>query len=190
MRKLIFVTGNHNKLADMRRMMSNFEIDHVEFEVPEIQSIDPVEVAKYKIKYAYEQIKKPCFVIDAGVNIEVLNGFPGAFVKPFYKCLGIDGIANLIKKMGNGKCIHRIVLAYYNGKTTKIFETEVKGEFLTKSRGKNGYDWDPLFLPLGYKKTNAEMEPEEKAKMFENNGVVKQFIEYLEFDRVGESKLK
>jgi len=38
----------------------------------------------------------------------------------------------------------------------------VDGSISTKKRGKNGFGYDPIFIPHGYKKTFGEMEPKLK----------------------------
>lgn len=64
---LTFVTQNKNKLADAQQLLPDFTIEHIDFEVPEIQSLDPREIVSHKLVYAYEKIQKPCFVMDASL---------------------------------------------------------------------------------------------------------------------------
>jgi inosine/xanthosine triphosphate pyrophosphatase family protein len=44
MPKLVFVTQNLNKISDAQRLFPDIEIDHINFDVPEIQSLDTREI--------------------------------------------------------------------------------------------------------------------------------------------------
>ena len=85
MKKLTFVTQNQNKLADAQKLLPEFEIEHVDFDVPETQSLDPKEIIKQKLEYAYGKIQRPCFVMDASLSLDCLNGFPGPFIKWWFE---------------------------------------------------------------------------------------------------------
>lgn len=161
--KLVFVTQNPNKVADAKKLMPGFDIDHIDFEVPEIQSMDPREITEYKIKFAYERVQKPCFVMDASLFLDCLNGFPGPFIKWYYKnTVGAEKtcqIANLFKQPG---CKWTTVLGYYDGQDTHFLQEDVKGKVPPTPVGTNGYDWDVIFIPEGEKRTFAQMTFEEK----------------------------
>ena len=54
-----------------------------------------------------------------------------------------------------------------------------EGEILTKKRGANGFGYDPIFLPKGYKKSFGEMNLIEKNKIAHRSKAVKKLIDYL-----------
>ena len=160
---IVFVTQNQNKVEDAKKLMPGVEINHIDFEVPEIQSMDPRQIAEYKIKFAYEKVQKPCFVMDASLFLDCLNGFPGPFIKWYYKnTVGAEktcAIANLFQEPG---CQWTTVLGYYDGQETHFLEETVRGNVPPKPIGENGYDWDIIFIPEGETRTFAEMTFEEK----------------------------
>lgn len=60
-----------NKLEDARKLLPSFNLKHIDFDVPEIQSLDSREIAKYKLEYAYEKVKESTYEVwrDAlGIN--------------------------------------------------------------------------------------------------------------------------
>lgn len=163
MKKLVFVTQNQNKLSDAQKLLPDFEIEHIDFEVPEIQSLDPKEIVKHKLEYAYGKVRKPCFVMDASLFLDCLNGFPGPFIKWWFeKTVGEEKtckIANVFEERG---CQWTTVLGYFDGKTTHFLEETVKGTLPEEPKGSNGYHWDTIFIPEGETRTLAEMTFEEK----------------------------
>ena len=64
-------------------------------------------------------------------------------------------------------------IAYYDGKTLKVFESSLEGEIVESPRGESDFGWNPVFMPEGYDKTVAEMTEAEfevyykKVKPFE-----------------------
>jgi inosine/xanthosine triphosphate pyrophosphatase family protein len=56
------------------------KVVQVPLDIPEPRSDDVEEIAKEKVRYAFNEIGKPCVALDAGFYIGSLNGFPKAFV--------------------------------------------------------------------------------------------------------------
>lgn len=163
MKKLTFVTQNKNKLADAQKLLLEFEIEHVDFEVPEIQSLNPKEIAEKKLEYAYGKVKQPCFVMDAALSFDCLNGFPGPFIKWWFeKTVGAEKTCQIAKLFGEFGCQWTTILGYFDGQDTHFLEETIKGTLPTEPRGTNGYHWDTIFIPEGETRTFAEMTFEEK----------------------------
>ena len=60
----------------------------------------------------------------------------------------------------NAKFISSLTIQWPDGK--KITETGIIEGRITDIRGKNGFGYDPIFIPSGYSKTFAEMDYKEK----------------------------
>ena len=185
MKTLIFVTQNKNKLEIANKLLPDFDIQNVDFEVPEIQSLDPKEIISYKLKYAYEKLQKPCYVIDDSLFFDCLNNFPGPFIKWYYdKTVGAEKtckIANLFNEYG---CRWVSILGYYDGKECHYFEEIVEGEIPTEPRGNNGFSWDPIFIPKGEKETFAEMSFEKKHTFTTSSKLYNRFREFLKSQKL------
>ena len=108
---------------------------------------------------------------DSGLEVDALNGEPGIFSSRFAKDLGgfenaMRKILEKIKKINKGskaQFISSLTIQWPDGK--KITETGVIKGSLTDIRGKNGFGYDPIFVPEGYSKTFAEMNYKEKLKI-------------------------
>lgn len=180
MKTIVFVTQNLNKVEDAKKLLPEFEIEHIDFEVPEIQSLDPREITEYKIKYAYEKVQKPCFVMDASLFLDCLNKFPGPFIKWYFKyTVGAEKTCQIAKLFSQYGCRWTTVLAYYDGKETHYLEETVNGKIPEEPRGTNGYEWDVIFVPEGENRTFAEMTFEEKQSYAVTKKLMKRFEELL-----------
>jgi len=60
-----------------------------------------------------------------------------------------------------------------------FFEGIVKGKIIKNLRGKQGFGYDPIFVPDGYSKTFAEMDMKEKNKLSHRAIAVKSMIEFI-----------
>ena len=108
---------------------------------------------------------------DSGLEVDALNGEPGIFSSRFAEDLGgfenaMKKILEKIKKINKGskaQFISSLTIQWPNGK--KITETGIIKGSLTDIRGKNGFGYDPIFVPEGYSKTFAEMNYKEKLKI-------------------------
>ncbi len=162
MKKIIFGTTNAGKLAEASSIL-NFEVEGVNIEIDEVQTLDKKEVAAKKAKAYYPQLKKPLFIEDVSLEIDYLKGLPGTYIDAFVKTLGPKGIVDIIKSQ-NRLAKATTTLVYIWGKDKyKIFQGETIGSIAKKPKGK-GFGWDPIFIPKGSMKTFGEMNMEEKNK--------------------------
>lgn len=172
MKKIYYVTENEMKIAVARNSLEphGFEVEQIKMETPEIQDINPSEVAKYSAKYAAEKLGKPVIKCDAGFSIEVLNGFPGAFLKYFNQCLSAEKICHLYQAESNRRANFIDALAYCEpGKEPVCFVSNTYGTMIDEPRGKSKYAIEPIFVPQGYQKTLAEMTKEDVVDLWSNS---------------------
>ena len=55
----------------------------------------------------------------------------------------------------------------------------VKGEILKEKTGKGGFGYDPIFRPIGYKESFAEMSIAQKNEISHRGLAVKKLITFL-----------
>lgn len=156
---MIFITGNEEKLREFEEILGR-KLGNAKLDLEEIQSIDVEEVAEFKAKRAYEILKEPVIVEDTGLYLDRYNGLPGAFIKLVLQKLSNQEFCDAID--GNRKGVVKTCIVFFDGKDSKIFIGETRGEIASSPRGDKGWGWDNFFIPEGGDKTFAEMEPEEK----------------------------
>lgn len=183
--EIVFVTTNKGKVASAQRQLTDIKLEIFDYDLIEPRSDDVREIAEYKVREAYEVIKKPCIALDAGFFIEELNGFPRAFVNFALDTLGIEGILKQMHGIENRKCAFKECLAYYDGQNILYFDGNHEGKLSTAIRG-NDTDkkWSDLwyiFIPYGYDKTLAEMSDEERnnrIRCSQNTSAMEEFVDY------------
>ena len=165
---LIYATTNKHKLAGAKQVLAGTDInliapDGVLPDVPEIQSDDQEVVSVDKALKYYELLKRPLVVMDSGLFIDELGGFPGVYTKYALDTIGIDRIIQLLGG-GAWACTQRTI-TYFDGGEPRTFTLKIYGTLLKNPRGNNGRNYDKYFLPDGKNKTLAEMADEEKAEL-------------------------
>lgn len=157
----VLVTGNRGKIAEARLALER-EIEAVEVDLPEIQGLDLLEILEEKAEAAWEMVRRPLVVEEAGLSLMALNGFPGPLVKWMLTAVGAEGIAKTAQALGNPRAIARCALLYRDAERTVMAEAMTLGTLVLPGRGTHGFGWDPVFLPDGESRTFAELEGREK----------------------------
>lgn len=188
MNKIVFATNNKHKLAEVRALIPNWEIVSLSDigcleDIPETANTLEGN-AKIKADYITEKYGLDCFADDTGLEIETLNGEPGVY-SARYAGNQADSEANLqkvlanLKDKKNRKAQFRTVVALNLASTTHLFEGICEGEILSKKSGESGFGYDPIFLPMGFKKSFAEMSQSDKGAISHRGKAVKKLIEFL-----------
>lgn len=163
MKNVTFITGNQNK-ADYLFRLLGFSMNHKKLDLKEIQSLDLREIVEHKVKQAYELTKTAVIVEDVSLEFAVYGKLPGTFIKFF-----IDESFETILSMLEGKsrkATARCVFGYFDGENIKFFESKLDGEIADTPSGENGYGWDKIFIPEGYKVTRASLNKKDNDKTY------------------------
>ena len=158
--KAIFVTTNEHKRREVQEILG-FALERADLDLPEIQAIDPAEVATEKARAAHEAIGDrdlPVIVEDSGLMVDAWYGFPGALTKWLMKSVGNEGLLRMLPegedRSARAVCV--VALAEADG-TLRTFRGEVRGALAQKPRGVGGFGYDPVFVPGWSSMTYAEM---------------------------------
>ncbi len=150
------VTGNPGKLEESRRILG-FEVASQALDLPEIQSLDLGEVLRAKVEVAWQALGVPVVVEDTSLELAALNSFPGPLVKWMLEAVGPEGIAKVGLAQGKPAVTARCGLCYRDAQRTLIAEGETSGTLVLPGRGRDGFGWDPVFLPDGETRTYGEL---------------------------------
>jgi len=157
--KLVFVTSNKHKIKEANEILGKWNIELVGSSIAKIEIQDDCieRISKYAAIQAYNIIKKPLIVEDSGLFIKALNGFPGPYSSYVYRKIGNDGVLKLMKNIDDRRAYFKASLTCVCGQYVKMFNGIVHGSISEEPRGKEGFGFDPIFVPEGYDKTMAEL---------------------------------
>jgi XTP/dITP diphosphohydrolase len=175
---IYLATNNKHKLEEVNEIKPNgFQIKGIfeilkNFEVNE----DGKTFIENSIKKAIETarvLRSPVIADDSGLEIDILNGFPGVYSARFMENKPYtEKMKFILKKLENvpfEKRTARFVCAatYYNPKNNLLFsvEGEVKGYISYSILGKKGFGYDPIFIPEGETLTFGQLGQEVKNKI-------------------------
>ena len=189
MRTLIFATNNRHKLQEVSEMLKGIvnirslaEMG-LEGDIPE--TADTLQGnALQKAQWVYDRTGMDCFADDTGLEVEALGGAPGVYSARYAgeHCSFDDNIDKLLAALDgeiNRRADFRTVICLIENGEPRYFEGRVDGVILTERYGKEGFGYDPVFLPDRFAVSFAEMPLEVKNSISHRGRAVQALVEYL-----------
>jgi len=171
--EIIIGTNNEGKYKEICDLLPNKVKKH---SPKEFDILSPKETGKsfeensfIKASYFSKKTNLICLSDDSGLAINLLKGKPGIYSSRWSgkKSNFSSAINRVFKEMKNikkdwkddnvAKFICCMTLFWPNGKSYSS-KGIIKGKISTKKMGKNGFGYDPIFIPEGYNETFGEME--------------------------------
>ncbi|MDC0161657.1 RdgB/HAM1 family non-canonical purine NTP pyrophosphatase [bacterium] len=174
MRDILFFSHNQKKIIEIKQIFKSRKIKIHNLnsyqDIPEPKETGDTFSLNAKIKSTYGQkiFKIPCFADDSGFSVEALNDRPGVKSKRFFEKFANKKeafefiISNVIKKKNKRAFFVTAISLTLKKNHHIIFLGKISGSVSLEPRGKNGFGYDPIFIPENSNKTFAEMKPEEK----------------------------
>lgn len=189
MHTIIFATNNEHKIKEIQSLVgSDFTIitlqqAGIDIDIPEPH--DTLQENAYEKAITIENLtKQNCFSEDTGLEIEALNGEPGVKSARYAGetrnfQANIDKVLEKLNVITNRKAQFRTVICLLWNKEVFYFEGICKGVIAEKMYGKEGFGYDPIFIPEGASKSFAEMTMEEKNKFSHRQKAVTKLFTFL-----------
>jgi len=181
--EILFATSNMSKFLEAQSVLAEYGIRlaFVGHRGLEIQSDSVEEIAKHSAKSSSLQANGGTVVEDAGLFIDILNGFPGPYSSFVFRKLGCDGILKLLNGKLNRKARFLSVVAFCEPSGEPVcFSGRVEGAIATEARGTNGFGFDPIFFAEGAgQKTFAEMQTLEKGRYSHRAKAFREFAKWF-----------
>ena len=187
-KKIVFATGNLNKLKEIKSAIKSFEIVGLKDlgiteEIPETGDTLKKN-ALQKAKYVYDKTGLDCFSDDTGLEIEALNYRPGVYSAMYAGsgCNAENNMRKVLKELEgktNRNAQFKTVIALILQGKEYFFEGVVSGEILKEETGKGGFGYDPIFRPIGCKESFSEMSIAQKNEISHRGLAVKKLVNFL-----------
>ena len=193
--KLFIGTNNKGKLKEIRDLLpkniKTFSSINFKFKSPKEDGKSFEENSVIKSKYFSKKSKMVCLADDSGLEIDILNKRPGIFsarwagkkldfnkaIKKVYRELDKKDKAWKNKKV-RARFICALSLCISNQKIT-IVSGKVEGLISKKAKGRNGFGYDPIFIPNKKKQTFGEMKFSNKCKIDHRSIAFKKIKKFL-----------
>ena len=185
---IIFATHNLNKAEEVSAILGpDYHVKNLrEIGCPEIQeTADTLQGnALQKAQYVFDHYHVNCFADDTGLEVEALDGRPGVYSARYAGegCSYQDNVLKMLEEMRgvtNRKACFKTVIALILDGKKYFFEGRVDGEIMTEQHGTDGFGYDPIFKPLGFRQTFAEMSAIAKNTISHRGRAMQQLKEFL-----------
>ncbi len=193
MDRLIFATGNQNKLKEIKEIFADLPFEIVSMKDAGIIS-DPDENgttfednALIKARDVWEKCHETVMSDDSGLEIDYLGKEPGVHSARF---MGHDTSydlknAELLRRLEGvpfekrtARFVCACALILPDGTEHVVRET-MEGHIADSPSGNNGFGYDPIFIPDGYDVTSADISPEEKNQISHRGKALRKMYQFL-----------
>ena len=178
---LIVGTNNRGKLREIKDLLPKnlkiYSLKDLKLKSPKENGKSFKENSLIKARFFSKKTKMTCLADDSGLEIHVLNKKPGIFSSRWAGAKGnfntaIKKVFNELSKKDKNWKSKKIkarficVLSIYWPDGKNFNGTgKIEGFISPKKKGKNGFGYDPIFIPDKRKITFAQMLPKEKFKI-------------------------
>jgi XTP/dITP diphosphohydrolase len=179
--KLLIGTNNKGKYKEIIDLLPKYIKTHStsEFKLksPRENGLTFAENSIIKSKYFSKKTKLICLADDSGLEIDMLDKSPGIYsarwggkkgdfkkaINKVYKELSKKDKNWKFKKV-KARFICALSICYLDKKIASVLG-KVEGYISEKPKGKNGFGYDPIFIPKNKRKTFGEMSSLQKYKI-------------------------
>ena len=180
-KQLLIGTNNKGKLREIRSLLPNYikiySTSNFKLKSPAENGKTFEENSLIKSKHFSKKTGLICLADDSGLEIDHLDKRPGIYsawwggksgdfnkaIKKVFRELDKKD-KNWKNKKIKARFVCALSISYLNKKIACVVG-KVEGQISNEPKGKNGFGYDPIFIPLKKSKTFGEMKPSQKYKM-------------------------
>ena len=180
-KKLLIGTNNKGKLKEIRNLLPKYIVT---FSPSDFNLKSPKENGKtfkenslIKSRFFSKKSNLVCLADDSGLEIDILKKRPGIYsarwggknldfnkaIKKVYKELKKKD-KNWKEKKIKARFICALSISNFKKKIVCV-QSKIEGYISSEPKGKNGFGYDPIFIPIKKKLTFGQMKPSEKYKI-------------------------
>jgi XTP/dITP diphosphohydrolase len=179
--KLLIGTNNKGKYKEIKDLLpkyiKTYSTSEFKLKSPKEDGMTFIENSIIKSKYFSKKTRLICLADDSGLEIDILDKNPGIYsarwggkkadfkkaINRVYKELSKKD-KNWKDKKIKARFICALSICYLDKKIASVLG-KVEGYISPKSKGENGFGYDPIFIPKNRRKTFGEMSSIQKYKI-------------------------
>ena len=193
--KLLIGTNNKGKYKEIKDLLPKYIKTHSTYEFklksPREDGVTFEENSIIKSKHFSKKTKLICLADDSGLEIDILDKNPGIYsarwggekgnfkkaITRVYKELSKKD-KNWKNKKVKARFICALSICYLDKKIASVLG-KIEGHISIKPKGKNGFGYDPIFIPKNRRKTFGEMSTLQKYKIDHRFAAFKKIRKFL-----------
>ena len=193
--KLLIGTNNKGKFKEIRvllpKKIKTLATSHFNLKSPKEVGKTFKQNSLIKSKYFSKKTNLICLADDSGLEIDILKKKPGIYsarwaganldfnkaIKRIYKELERKD-KNWKNKEIKARFVCALSISYLNKKIACVVG-KVEGTISHKPKGKNGFGYDPIFIPINKNKTFGELKSSQKYSLDHRYEAFKKIKKFL-----------
>ena len=193
--KLLIGTNNKGKYKEIKDLLpkyiKTYSTSEFKLKSPKEDGLTFEENSIIKSKYFSKKTRLTCLADDSGLEIDLLDKSPGIYsarwggkkgdfkkaINRVYKELSKKDKNWKYKKI-KARFICALSICYLDKKIASVLG-KVEGYISVKPKGKNGFGYDPIFIPKNKRKTFSEMSSVQKYKIDHRSIAFKKIKKFL-----------
>lgn len=193
--RVVLASGNKGKLRELATLLAPFGFDVVAqnalgVETPPETGHTFAENALLKARYAAAATGLAALADDSGIEVDALQGRPGIYSARYAgeAASDQDNLNKMLAELRDVPASHRTaryqcVIAFVRTEDDPapiLARGTWEGTLITHARGLGGFGYDPIFVPRGFERTAAELEPEEKNSLSHRGQALRALVTQLQ----------
>ena len=200
MRRIIFATGNQNKMKEIRMILADLGMEILSMKEAGVD-VDIVEDGSSFEENAEIKARAVARVLtndivladDSGLEIDYLDKAPGIYSARFAgedtsydikNSILLDRLEGVPDEERTARFVCAVAAVFPDG-TVDVVRKTIEGRIAAEAAGENGFGYDPIFYVPEYGCTTAEMEPEQKNELSHRGKALRAMRDILK-DRISE----
>jgi XTP/dITP diphosphohydrolase len=125
---------------------------------------------------------------DSGLEVDALGGGPGVFSARYAgeQALDVERTTKLMAELSSvasskrsARFVSAVAIASSEGQILNVSVGTCDGYIGFAPRGSMGFGYDPIFIPIGYEQTFAELQPQIKNRISHRARALVGALEFL-----------
>lgn len=185
---IVLATSNKHKIEEFNQMGKYYNLHFLSLEdinfnqevIEDGKTFAENSLIKARAVSSFTSL--PVLSDDSGIIIQALgNNVPGVYSHRYADENGGQEALNqkLSSTVAGSYAYFSCVLTYINKCEVHQFEGIMEGKISSKVQNKNGFGYDPIFIPKGYDEPISTLSPKEKNEISHRSLAFKKFVNFI-----------